>query len=125
MFAPFVMNKEEFIEILAKSPEKILQQVDSKLHDLKRSVLKDQEDCVRCLVKKVKEDQSLKWKKVGNEKEFKFNESVDVKLHSAIAAIDKKKLGKAKHELQESKKLLEELQKLIVRSVAWRPFRPM
>lgn len=77
------------------------------------------------MVKKVKEDQSLKWIIVGNEKEFKFNESVDVKLHSAIAAIDKKKLDKAKQELQEGKKLLEELQKLIVRSVAWRPFRPM
>ena len=51
------MEKAELIEILAKSREKILSCVDSKLQDLKRSISEDQEDCVRSIVKKVKEDQ--------------------------------------------------------------------
>ena len=107
------MEKAELIEILAKSQEKILSCVDSKLQDLKRSISEDQEDCVRSVVKKVKEDQSISWKKVGNEKQFKFNDSLETKFDSAIAAIDKKKLDKAKQELQEGKKLLAERQKLI------------
>ena len=64
------MEKEERIEILAKSQEKILNCVDSKLQDLKRSISEDKEDCVRFVVKKVKEDQSISWKKVGNEYQF-------------------------------------------------------
>ena len=32
-----------------------------------RSISKDQEDCVRSVVKKVKEDHSLKWKKSGKQ----------------------------------------------------------
>ena len=47
-------------------------------------------------MKKVKEDQSISWKKVGNEKQFKFNDSLEAKFDSAIAAIEKKKLDKAK-----------------------------
>ena len=63
----FVMEKVELIEILAKSQEKILSCVDSKLQNLKRSISEDQEDCVRSVVKKVKDqDQSISWKKVGN-----------------------------------------------------------
>ena len=49
-----VMEKAELIEILAKSQEKILSCVDSKLQDLKRSISEDQEDCVRSVVKKSK-----------------------------------------------------------------------
>ena len=64
------MEKEEPIEILATSQEKSLNCVDSKLQDLKRSISEDQEDCVRSVVKKVKEDQSISWKKVGNEYQF-------------------------------------------------------
>lgn len=107
------MDKEELIAILTKSQEEILNRVDSKLENLKRSISEDQEDCVRSVVKKVKEDQSTKWKKVGNEKQYKFNDSLEAKFDSAIAAIDKKKLEKAKQGLQEGKKLLAERQKLI------------
>ena len=71
------MEKEELIEILAKSQEKILNCVDSKIQDLKRSISEDQEDCVRSVVKKVKGDQLTSWKKVGNEKQFKFNDSLE------------------------------------------------
>lgn len=52
------MEKEELIEILAKS---ILNCIDSKLLDLKRSISEDQEDCVRSVVKKVKQDQSCRY----------------------------------------------------------------
>ncbi|KAL9963329.1 hypothetical protein ACROYT_G032521 [Oculina patagonica] len=107
------MNKDELVELLAKSQEAILERVDSKLQDLKRSISEDQEDCVRYVVKKVKEDHSIKWKKVGNKKHFKFNESVEAKIDSAIAAVDKKKLDKVKKELEEGKKLLSDRQKLI------------
>ena len=107
------MNKEEFVELLAKSQDAILERVDSKLQEFKRSISEDLEDCVRSVVKKVKEDHSIKWKKVGNEKQFKFNQSVEARFDSAISAIEKKKLDKAKKELEEGKKLLSERQKLI------------
>ena len=48
------MEKDELIE-----KEKILNSVDSNLQDLKRSISEDQEDCVRSVVKKVREDQSI------------------------------------------------------------------
>ena len=64
-------------------------------------------------MKKVKEVHSIKWKKVGNEKQFRFNHSVEARFDSAIFAIEKKKLDKAKKELEEGKKLLSERQKLI------------
>ena len=95
------MNKDEFVDLLMKSQEAILERADSKLEDLKRSISEDQEDCVCSVVKKFKEDHSIKWKKVGNEKQFKFNESVEAKIDSAIAAVDKKKLDKVKKELEE------------------------
>ena len=104
------MNKEEFVELLAKSQDAILERVDSKLQEFKRSISEDQEDCVTSVVK---EDHSIKWKKVGNEKQFKFNQSVEASFDSAISAIEKKKLDKAKKELEEGKKLLSERQKLI------------
>ena len=107
------MNKEDLIELLAKSQDAILERVDSKLQDLKRSISEDQQDCVRSVVKKVKEDHSIKWKKVGNENQFKFNDSVEARFDSAISAIEKKKLDKAKKELEEGKKLLSDRQKLI------------
>ena len=50
---------------------------------------------------------------MGNEKQFKFNHSVEARFDSAIFAIEKKKLDKAKKELEEGKKLLSERQKLI------------
>ena len=94
------MNKEELVELLAKSQESSLERVDLKLQDLKRSISEDQEDCIRSVFKKVKEDNSIKWKKVGNEKQFKFNESVEAKFDAAIAAVDEKRLDKAKKELE-------------------------
>lgn len=48
----FVKEKKELIETLAKSQEEILNCVDSKLHDLKRSIIEDQEDCLQSVVKK-------------------------------------------------------------------------
>lgn len=65
------MEKEEMIEILVKSQEKISNSADSKL-----------------------QDQSISWKKVVNEKQLKFNDSLEAKFDSAIAAIDKKKFDK-------------------------------
>ena len=93
------MNKEELVELLAKSQDAILERVDSKLQELKRSISEDQEECLSSVVKGVKEDNSIKWKKVGNE--FKFNQSVEARFDSAISAIEKKKLDKAKKELEE------------------------
>ena len=45
------VNKDEFVDLLAKSQEAILEHVDSKLQDLTRSISEDQEDCVRSVVK--------------------------------------------------------------------------
>ncbi len=55
----FKMNKDELVELLAKSQEAILERVDSKLQDLKRSISEDQEDCVRSVAKMFKEDHSI------------------------------------------------------------------
>ena len=49
----FKTNKDELVELLAKSQEAILERVDSKLQDFKRSISEDQEDCVQSAVKKV------------------------------------------------------------------------
>ena len=84
------MNKEELVELLAKSQDAILERVDSKLQELKRSISEDQEECLSSVVKRVKEDNSIKWKKVENEKQFNFNQSVEARFDSAISAIDKK-----------------------------------
>ena len=100
-FGSFTMNKEELVELLVKSQDAILERVDSKLQELKRSISEDQEECLSSVVKRVKEDNSIKWKKVGNEKQFKFNQSVEARFDSAISAIEKKKLDKAKKELEE------------------------
>ena len=107
------MNKEELVELLAKSQDAILERVDSKLQEPKRSISEDQGECLSSVVKRVKEDNSIKWKKVGNEKQFKFNQSVEARFDSAISATEKKKLDKAKEELEDGKKLLSERQKLI------------
>ena len=95
------MNKEELVELLAKSQDAILERVDSKLQELRRSISEHQEQCLSSVVKRVKEDNFIKWKKVGKEKQFKFNQSVEVRFDSAISAIEKKKLDKAKKELEE------------------------
>ena len=59
------MNKEELVELLAKSQDAILERVDSKLQELKRSISEDQEECSSSVVKRVKEDNSIKREKVG------------------------------------------------------------
>ena len=83
------MNKEEPAELLAKSQDAILERVDSKLQKLKRSISEDQEECLSSVVKRVKEDSFITWKKVGNEKQFKFNQSLEARFDSAISAIEK------------------------------------
>ena len=90
------MNKEELVKLLAKSQDTILERVDSKLQELKISISEGQEECLSSVVKSVKEDNSITWKKVRNEKQFKFNQSVEARFDSASSAIEKKKLDKAK-----------------------------
>ena len=53
------MNKDELVELLAKSQDAVLERVNSKLQELKRSISEDQEECLRSVVKKVKEDHSI------------------------------------------------------------------
>ena len=72
-FGSFTMNKEELVELLAKSQDAILERVDSKLQELKRSIYEGQEECLSSVVKRVKEDHSIKREKVGNEKQFNYN----------------------------------------------------
>ena len=54
------MNKEELVQLLAKSQDAILERVDSKLQELKRSISVDHEQCLSSVVKRVKEDNSIK-----------------------------------------------------------------
>ena len=46
------MSKEDPVEFLAKSQEAILDRVDSKLQELKRSISEDQEECLSSVVKR-------------------------------------------------------------------------
>ena len=48
-----------------------------------------------------KEDNSIRWQKVGNKNQFKFNQSVEAKFDSAISAIEKKKVDKAQKKPEE------------------------
>ena len=87
------MNKEELAllaELLAKPQDAILERADSKLQELKRSISEDQEECLSSVVKRVKEDNSVKWKKVGNEKQFKFNQSVKARFIQLSPSLRKK-----------------------------------
>ena len=52
----------ELAQLLAESQGAILERVDSKLQELKRSISEDQEECSSSVVKRVKEDNSIKWK---------------------------------------------------------------
>ena len=45
------MNKEELVEFLTKSQDAILERVDSKLQELKRSISEDQGECLSSVVK--------------------------------------------------------------------------
>ena len=56
------MNKEELAQLLAESQGAILERVDSKLQELKRSICENQEEWSSYVVKRVKEDNSIKWK---------------------------------------------------------------
>ena len=56
-----------FCGFVAKSHSVILERVDSKFQELKRSIYKGQEECLSSVVKRVKEDHSITWKKVRNE----------------------------------------------------------
>ena len=44
------MNKEELAELLAKSQDAILERVDSKLQEFKRSISEDQEECLSSVI---------------------------------------------------------------------------
>ena len=82
------MNKEELVELLAKSQDAFLERVHSKLQELTRSIYEGQEEGLSSVVKRVKEDHSINWKKVGNEKQFKLSHSVEAIFDSAISAIE-------------------------------------
>jgi len=85
------MEKEEMIETFAKSREKILNSADFKISA--ERFLKSRMTVYGPLLKKLEDDMSISWKKVGNEKQFKLNDSLKAKFDSAI---DKKKFDKAK-----------------------------
>ena len=63
------MNKEELAQLLAKSQGAILERVDSKLQELKRSISEDQEECSSSVVKRIKKDNSIKWKLKSGKRE--------------------------------------------------------
>ena len=75
------MNKEELVKLAAKSHSAILEGVDSKLQELEISIYEGQEECVSSVVKRVKEDHSIKWKKSWK------RETVQVKPVSGLSLI--------------------------------------
>lgn len=110
------MNREELTVILQESNARILQQFDAKLTELKRSISEDHEAHVDSAVKRIKLDSSVKWKMVGNEKQFTFNTSIEEKFDAALSAIEKGKIAKAMEELGKKflgKTLLKDRQKQI------------
>ena len=90
------MNKEELVELLAKSQEAIV--LTRNYKSSRDLFLKINRSALSSVVKESKKIFSFGGKRVGNEKQFKFNQSMEARFDPAISAIEKKKLDKAKKE---------------------------
>ena len=91
-----------------------------RLDKLERDVASGQEDATQRVVKRLKEDRTLIFKKKGNEKQFLFNDNIKDQIEAAEKQLDLLEtttktqgevLQRAKEELQKGLTLLADRQK--------------
>ena len=101
-------NVNKLLEKLTKAQEMTQEQIAL----LQREVTRSQEESMRRVVQKLDDERKLSFKKVGNEKQFHFNQSLEQRLDAAqheLSKIDafsmnkevKKTIEAAKEELKE------------------------
>ena len=72
-------NVNELLEKLTKVQEKTQEQIAL----LQREVTRSQEESMKRVVRKLDDERKLSFKKVGNEKQFRFNQSLEQHLDTA------------------------------------------
>ena len=72
-------NVNELLEKLTKVQEKTQEQIAL----LQREVTRSQEESMKRVVRKLDDERKLSFKKVGNEKQFRFNQSLQQYLDAA------------------------------------------
>ena len=97
-------------------------EMTEKMNELKRDVYAGQDDVADRVVKRLKREKGLEFKKKGHEIQYLFNEGLRDKMESASAALakvnatgasDKTVLDQAKTELHEGMQAITQHQKLI------------
>ena len=97
-------------------------EMSEKLEKLEKDVHVGQDTAAECVVKKLKRDRGLEFKKKGHERQFLFNNEVKDKMDNATVAMQKvdpstktnrEALDEAKKELEEGIQLIAQRQKLI------------
>ena len=97
-------------------------EMTEKMNKLERDVYAGQDDAADRVVKRLKREKGLEFKKKGHEIQYLFNEGLGDKMESASAALaeinatgasDKTALDQAKAELQEGMQAITQRQKLI------------
>ena len=112
-------NVNELLEKLTKAQEKTQEQIAL----LQQEVTRSQEESTKRVVRKLDDGRKLSFKKVGNEKQFRFNQSLEQHLNAAqheLSKIDntssmneevKKTIEAAKEELKEGQQEVSARQK--------------
>ena len=113
-------NVNEFLEKLTKVQEKVQEQIAL----LQQEVTRSQEESMKHIVQKLNDKKKLSSKKVGNKKQFHFNQSLEQHLNAAqreLSKIDtssmneevKKTIEAAREELKEGQQEVTACQKRI------------
>lgn len=89
--------------------------VQSQMVQMKRELSDDREAADERLIKKMRLDKGLQFKKKSNEKQHQFNETVQDKLESAQKSLSSTPpaIEKAKEALKEGEQLIKDRQKMI------------
>ena len=111
-------NQKEMSDKIAANQLEMME----KMNKLERDVYAGQDDAADRVVKRLKREKGLEFKKKGHEIQYLFNEGLGDKMESASAALakvnatgasDKTALDQAKAELQEGMQAITQCQKLI------------
>lgn len=104
------VTKAEFSELLSA-----MNAVQEQMKEMKRNLSEERDAADERLVKKMRLDKGVQFKKKANEKQHQFNELVQDRIEVAQKSLDAAPpaIEKAKETLKEGEKLLKERQKLI------------
>ena len=107
-------SSAQFAQLLT-AINKVEANVDAKLSQMKHELMEERESADDRLVKKMRLEKRPVFKKISHEKQFDFNEQVQVKVKSAVTALEHPSpaVEKARTLLKESEKLIDAHQKNI------------